>query len=67
MQDKIISKKQARKFLRYLLMFSAVFIASQYAPECQISTATSFIMGTIAAVVFVIIDLYFPIPCPTQN
>lgn len=59
--DKIISRKRARKLLRYLIMFLAVFISSQYIPECSISYTTAFIMATIAAVTFTVIDMYFPL------
>lgn len=58
---KIISKKRTRKILRYLIMFMAVFLASQYTPECSVSYQTSFIMATIGAVTFCIIDMYFPL------
>jgi hypothetical protein len=58
---KLISRKKLRKILRYFIMFTAVFIASQYTPECSISYQTSFIMATIGAVVFAIIDMYFPL------
>ena len=63
MTDKLIQKKQARKMLRYMLMFSALFIVSQYTPECSISYQTSFIMAVIAAITFAVIDMYFPILC----
>ena len=59
--DKIISRKRARKLLRYLIMFLAVFISSQYIPECSISYTTAFILATIAAVTFTVIDMYFPL------
>lgn len=59
--DKLISRKKLRKLLRYLIMFLVVFISSQYIPECTISYATAFIMATIAAVTFAIIDMHFPV------
>lgn len=61
MGDKLMKKKQIKKMLRYTLMFTSVFIASQYTPECSISYQTSFIMASIAAIMFAIIDMYFPI------
>jgi hypothetical protein len=61
MFNNFISKKRARKILRYLTMFLAVFIASQYIPECQISYETAFIMAAVASITFTIIDMYFPI------
>lgn len=63
MNSKLIQKKQARKFLRYVLMFAALFIATQYIPECSISNETSGVIAIIAAVTFAIIDMYFPIIC----
>ena len=42
-------------------MFFAVFITSQYIPECTISYATAFIMGATAAITFSIIDMYYPL------
>jgi hypothetical protein len=57
----LISRKKARKILRYLTMFLSVFIASQYIPECEISYETAFIMASVAAIVFTIIDMYFPL------
>ncbi|MCJ7638169.1 MAG: hypothetical protein MUO21_11830 [Nitrososphaeraceae archaeon] len=44
----------------------AVFIASQFIPECIISYTTAFVMATVAAVAFSIIDIYFPL-LPTNN
>ena len=61
MFNKIVSKKRMRKILRYLIMFLAVFIASQYIPECDISYETAFIMAAVASISFTIIDMYFPI------
>lgn len=61
MFNKLISKKQARKILRYLIMFLAVFIASQYIPECDVGYETAFIMASVASITFTIIDMYFPI------
>lgn len=61
MFNNFVSKKRARKMLRYLIMFLAVFIASQYIPECEISYETAFIMASIASIAFTIIDMYFPI------
>lgn len=61
MYNGLISRKQVRKMLRYLIMALAVFIASQFTPECSISYATSFIMAVIAAVSFTVIDMYFPL------
>ena len=59
--DNIISRKNLRKLLRYLIMFLAVFISSQYIPECTISYTTAFIMATIAAITFAVIDIQFPL------
>ena len=56
-----ISRKRTRKLLRYLILFLSVFISSQYIPECSISYATAFILATIAAVTFTIVDMYFPL------
>lgn len=56
-----ISRKKLRKLMRYLIMFLSVFIASQFIPECSISYTTAFIMASIAAVTFSIIDIYFPL------
>lgn len=67
MSNNFISKKRARKILRYLIMFLAVFIASQYIPECQISYETAFIMAVVASITFTIIDMYFPILNDTIN
>ncbi|QKF93898.1 hypothetical protein QKU48_gp0440 [Fadolivirus algeromassiliense] len=61
MSDKLISRKKARKLLRYLILFLSVFISSQYIPECSVGYQTSFIMATVASVAFVIIDMYFPV------
>lgn len=61
MWDKVISRKTIRRFLRYIIMFFAVFITSQYIPECKISYATAFIMATTAVVTFAIIDIYYPL------
>lgn len=61
MWNKIISRKNIRRFLRYAIMFLTVFIASQYIPECKISYATAFIMATVAVVTFAIIDMYYPL------
>lgn len=58
---KILYRKQLRNTLRYLLMFLATFILSQYTPECRISYTTSAMMGFISAITFVIIDMYFPL------
>lgn len=57
----IVSRKTVRNFLRYLIMFLAVFIMSQYVPECPISYETALIMGFVSAVTFSIIDMYFPV------
>lgn len=61
-----ISRKTIRNILRYLIMFLAVFIASQYTPECPISYETAFIMASIAAITFAIIDMYFPVLCNAE-
>lgn len=61
MIDKLVSKKKLRKFLRYIILFLAVFISSQYIPECTVSYTTAFIMATVASISFVIIDMQFPI------
>lgn len=56
-----VSRKRARKLLRYLIIFLSVFLSSQYIPECSISYTTAFILATIAAVTFSVIDMYFPL------
>ena len=61
MWNNLISKNNLRKLLRYLILFTAVFIASQFTPECRVSYTTSFIMASIAAITFAITDMYFPI------
>jgi len=61
MLNNLISKKQMRKILRYLIMFSAVFISTQHIPECSVSYETAFIMASIASITFAIIDMYFPV------
>lgn len=61
MSEKIISKKKMRRFLRYLILFFVVFITTQYIPQCTISYSTAFILGTIAALTFSILDMYFPL------
>ena len=61
MFNHLISKKRARKILRYFIMFLTVFITSQYIPECDISYRTAFIMAVVASITFTIIDMYFPI------
>lgn len=60
---KLISKKQLRKFLRYIIMFLSLFVATQYIPECAVSYKTAFIMAAIAAITFCMIDMYFPVLC----
>lgn len=57
----LISRKKLRKLLRYIIMFLAVFISSQFIPECTISYPTAFIMASVAAVTFTIIDMQFPL------
>ena len=52
MFNKLISKKQTRKILRYLIMFLAVFISSQYIPECDVGYETAFIMASVASITF---------------
>ena len=61
MYNGLVSRKQMRKLLRYFIIALAVFIASQFIPECSINYTTSFIMATVAAVSFTIIDMYFPL------
>lgn len=65
MFDGLVSRKTLRKMLRYLIMFLAVFITSQYIPECTISYETAFIMASVASIAFSIIDMYFPVLCTT--
>lgn len=60
---KLISRKRLRKFLRYIIMFFAVFVSTQYVPECSVTYETAFIMAAIAAITFCVIDMYFPILC----
>ena len=67
MWNNLISKNVLRKLLRYLILFAAVFIASQFTPECKVGYATSFVMATIAAVTFAITDLYFPVVVKSQD
>ena len=67
MWNNLISKNSLRKLLRYLILFAAVFIASQYTPECKVGYTTSFIMATIAAITFAITDMYFPILIEPEN
>jgi len=62
-KHKFISRKRLRKFLRYIIMFLSLFIATQYIPECQITYQTAFIMAAIASITFGIIDSYIPILC----
>ncbi len=64
--DGLISRKKLRKLLRYIIMFLAVFISSQFIPECTISYSTAFIMASVAAVTFAIIDMQFPL-LPTND
>lgn len=59
--SKVIGRKKLRNGLRYIAMFFAFFILSQYTPECQVSVQTSLTMGFIGAVAFVLIDIYFPL------
>lgn len=61
MYQGLLSRKQIRKMLRYFIIFLAVFISSQYIPECSISYSTAFIMAAIASITFCIIDMYFPL------
>jgi hypothetical protein len=61
MWNGVVSRKTVRRFLRYIIMFFAVFITSQYIPECPISYTTAFIMATTAAITFSIIDMYYPL------
>lgn len=61
MGDKLVSRKKARKLLRYLILFLSVFISSQYIPECSISYQTAFIMASVASIAFTVIDMYFPV------
>ena len=61
MYNGLVSRKQIRKLLRYFIIALAVFISSQFIPECSINYTTSFIMATVAAVSFTIIDMYFPL------
>jgi len=62
-EQKLISKKRVRKFMRYIIMFLSLFVSTQYIPECSINYSTSFIMAAIAAITFCIIDMYFPVLC----
>lgn len=62
-QQKLVSKKRLRKFLRYVIMFLSLFIATQYIPECPVTYQTAFIMAAIASITFCIIDMYFPVLC----
>jgi len=67
MWNHLIQKQVLRKLLRYLIVFTAVFIASQYTPECTVSYKTAFIMATVAVTAFVIVDSYFPIIIEPTN
>lgn len=60
MKNKLISKKKIRRFLRYVIMFLVIFIASQYVPNSCIDYNSAFILSTIAAITFTILDLHFP-------
>ena len=62
-KQKLVSRKRLRKFLRYIIMFLSLFIATQYIPECSIGYQTAFIMAAIASITFCIIDMYFPVLC----
>ncbi len=55
------SRKQLRKLLRYIIMTFALYIIIQYIPECSITMTTSIIIATLGAVVFAMIDMYFPL------
>lgn len=63
MSGKLVSRKRTRKFLRYIIMFLVLFVASQYIPECSISYKTALIMAFIASITFSILDMFFPIIC----
>jgi hypothetical protein len=58
---KTISKKYIRRFLRYIIMFFILFLASQYIPECKISYESAFILSTIGAISFALLDMYYPL------
>lgn len=57
------NRKNMRKFLRYIIMFLALFVSTQYIPECPVTYTTSFIMASIAAITFCVIDMWFPVIC----
>ena len=61
MNEKLLTKKRMRRFIRYLIIFLVVFISTQYIPECSITYITAFIIGTIASMTFAILDMYFPL------
>lgn len=58
----IISKKKLRKMLRYFIMYLAVYLLAQYVVDCNTQNS-SLIIAVSAAVVFVFIDMYFPVLC----
>lgn len=58
---KLLSKRTLRRLLRYLLMFFTIYIATQLIQECPINPSTSFIIATIAVIVFALLDIYFPL------
>jgi hypothetical protein len=62
-EQKILSRKRVRKFLRYAIMFLVLMISTQYIPDCNVNYKTSFILAAIGAIAFCIIDMYFPILC----
>lgn len=62
MCSSIISKKKLRKMLRYIALFLTVYLSTQYISDCS-NKESSLIIATIAAIAFVIIDMYFPVLC----
>ena len=61
MSDKLIGKKRARRFLRYLIMFLTLIIVSKSILVHELSTRDSFILSTVGVITFAVLDMYYPI------
>ena len=57
----INDNKTQRKLIRFLLIFFTVFIGTRFIiHECYINYSTSFIISTMAVIMFSLLDMYFP-------
>ena len=61
MSGSLIKRKQFRRLLRYVIMFLTIVLAAKYTTIAEVTDRDTFVLATIAAIAFAVLDMLCPI------